>query len=507
MDLNTRIVSANVYRSGAEITRRGSAELEAGTQTLYVRGLSQSAPIDTARLFCQEGLSCSDLRFVDRFPNGEEDPKVTELREKIDALEKHIEVRELQIEMWKDNGDFSKRTEQPASEVQDYIDKLAERLESLNKDILDSRKQIDRLSKQLDEVVREGVQPILAAQVTAEKAGRYSFELRYFENGAWWRPVYEIHSDGEAPLVMRMRANIRQNTYEDWEGTELSLLTGSPNSAGTVPVLRPVYLDFRKQVAERSRSNGLMGAGMMKMASAASMKDTMMFEEEACIDGDAAPMMFMATAQAEVEQTDTSTEYKLPGKRDVQKGGEGTVADIQVYNIPAEYRVASVPRLEQSAYLVAAVKPSDLPITSAVETAVYLKNNYVGKVTLDPDLTKDEAEITLGKSERVHVSFKEVSRKTSTTLLKGLAVVDYVYEFAIRNESGSDIKLSVKDQVPVSENKDIDVEVLEISGADRDEKTGILTWKSDLAAGSAAAYTTRYKVSRPKDKQISETRR
>ena len=503
MDLYTKIVSASVYRSGAEVIRRGSAELEAGTQTLYVRGLSASAPVDTARLFCQEGLSCSDLRFVDRFPNGEEDPRVTEIREKIDALEKHIEVRELQIEMWKDNGDFSKRTEQPASEVQDYIDKLAERLESLNKDILDSRKQIDKLNKQMDEVEREGAQPILAAQVTAEKAGRFSFEFRYFENGAWWRPVYEIHSDGEAPLVMRMRANIRQNTFEDWEGAELSLLTGSPNSAGTIPVIRPVYLDFRQAVQTRARSNAMM---MGSMAKAAAREDTMILEDGCCEEAEA-PMMFMATGQAQVEQSETATEYKLPGKRDVQKGGEGTVADIQVYTIPAEYRVASVPRLEQSAYLVAAVKPSDLPITSAVETAVYLKNNYVGKIMLDPDLTKDEAEITLGKSERVHVSFKEVSRKTSTTLLKGLAVVDYVYEIAVRNESGSDIKLSVKDQVPVSENKDIDVEVLEISGAEKDEKTGILTWKSDLAAGASAAYTTRYKVSRPKDKQISETRR
>ena len=502
MDLYTGIISASVYRGGAEVVRRGTAELEAGTQTLYVHGLSQSAPVDTARLFCQEGLSCSDLRFVDRF-GGEEDPKITELREKIAALQKHIEVRQLQIQLWKDNGNFSSRTEQPAAEVQDYIEKLAERLESLNKDIFDAQKKINDLNKQINDLIQSGSQPLLAAQVSAEKGGRYTFELRYFENGAWWRPVYEIHSDGESPLAMRMRANIRQNTYEDWEGVELSLLTGSPNSAGTVPSIRPVYLDFRQSAPVRSRSNAMMGGAMMKAAGRA---DTMVFEE-ACMDTAEAPMMFMATAEAQVEQGETATEYKLPGKRDVQKGGDGTVADIQVYTIPAEYRVASVPRLAQSAWLVAVVKPADLPITSSIDTAVYLKNNYVGRVMLDPDLTLDEAEITLGKAERVHVSFKEVSRKTSTTLLKGQAVVDYVYEITVRNESGKDIKLSVKDQIPVSENKDIDVEQLEISGAEKDAETGILTWRSQLAAGNTATYTTRYKVSRPKDKTIVENRR
>ena len=504
MDLYTKIVSASVYRGGAQVTRKGSAQLEAGTQTLYVHGLSQNAPVDTARLFCQEGLSCSDLRFVDRF-GGEEDPKVTELREKIAALEKHVEVRQLQVQLWKDNGNFSSRTEQPAAEVQDYIEKLAERLETLNKDILDTKKKINDLNKQIGELTQNGQQPVLAAQVTAEQAGRYNFELRYFENGAWWRPVYEIHSDGESPLAMRMRANIRQNTYEDWEGIELSLLTGSPNSAGTVPVLKPLYLDIRQPIQTRARANGMMGGAKMKMAGASAMMDTMVFEEAAEPTG--APMMFMATAEAQVEQSETATEYKLPGARDVQKGGEGTVADIQVYTIPAEYRVASVPRLEQSAYLVAAVKPADLPITSAVETAVYYKNNYIGRITLDPDLTKDEAEITLGKSERVFAAFKEVSRKTSTTLLKGLAVVDYVYEITVRNESGRDITLAVKDQIPVSENKDITVEQLEVTGAEKDEETGILTWRTQLEAGKTATYTTRYKVSRPKDKQINEIRR
>ncbi len=502
MDLYTGIKSASVYRGGAEIVRRGTADLEAGTQTLYVHGISQSSQIDTARLFCQEGLSCSDLRFVDRF-GGEEDPKVTELREKIAALEKHIEVRELQVKLWKDNGNFSSRDQQPAAEVQEYIEKLAERLESLNKDILDTKKKIEGLNKQIEELQKDGSQPVLAAEVTAEKTGRFTFELRYFENGAWWRPVYEIHSDGEAPLAMRMRANIRQNTYEDWEGIELSLLTGSPNAAGTIPVLRPLYLDIRQPVQLR-RSNSMMGGAMMKAAGA---RADAMVMEEAAFDAAEAPMMFMATAQAQVEQGETATEYKLPGGRDVQKGGDGTVADIQVYTIPAEYRVASVPRLEQSAWLVAAVKPADLPITSAVETAVYYKNSYIGKITLDPDLTKDEAEITLGKAERVYVSFKEVSRKTSTAILKGLAVVDYVYEITLRNESGRDISLSVKDQVPISENKDITVEQLEISGAEKDEETGILTWRSKLEAGKTASYTIRYKVSRPKDKTINEIRR
>ena len=63
-ELFTNIESVNIFRNGAEVTRKGNAELKEGSQTLYVHGLTSSSRTDTARLFAPEGLSCSNLRFV-----------------------------------------------------------------------------------------------------------------------------------------------------------------------------------------------------------------------------------------------------------------------------------------------------------------------------------------------------------------------------------------------------------------------------------------------------------
>ena len=501
-DLYTKAVKASIFRRGAEVVRRGSAELVEGAQTVSVYGLSQSTNIDTARLFSQEGVFCSDLRFMPQYDEDTEDPKAKELREKIEELEKAIEVKELQAELWKNNGDFSARTSQPVSEVQDYIEKLAGRLEELNKEILKSRRELDELNKQLNKLSEQNESPVMVAEVVAPAAGRYDFELKYFENSASWSPVYEVHSDGESDLEVRMRAKIYQNTLEDWKGVETSLLTGNPTAAGTLPELLSLFLDIRQNKPVRAKSAGL---GRMAVA-----------EESVCYD-EAAPMgmaagaaqmnmVRMAMPEAEVSEEQTSTEYVLPGKKDILKTGDNT-ADIRSYKVPAEYKIITVPAMDQSAYLVAVVKPSDLPVTTEINPSVYYKGIYTGKVWLDPDLTREEIEITLGKEERINVTREQTARKTSTALLKGQRIVEYGYEIRIGNTGSADEEVVIKDQIPVSQNKDITVEALELSGAELAKESGLLTKTVKVAAGATEVFRLGYKVAGPKDKPISEERR
>ena len=506
-ELYTEVVKASVFRRGAEVLRRGSAQLEEGAQTLMVYGLSAGASLDTARLFGREGVFCSDLRFVPQYDDDTEDPRTRELKDKIEALEKQIEVKELQIELWKANGDFSERTSQPVSEVQDYIEKLAGRLEALNTEILAGRRELEKLHKELDKAADRSAAPVMVADVVAPKAGLYDFEIKYFENAASWNPVYDVHSDGESDLEIRMRAKICQNTAEDWKGTEISLLTGNPTAAGSLPDLLSVFLDIR-QPAPRTMAKAAGGARM------AVMEDTVCYEEDGAAPE--AAMMFavaasnsmvrMATMEADVSEEQTSTEYVLPGKRDVLKTGDNT-ADIRSYKVPAQYKIITVPAMDPSAYLVALVKPADLPFATAVEPSVYYKGIFTGRIWMDPDLTGDEIEITLGKEERISVKREQTARKTSTALLKAQRTVEYGYETRVSNNSSADAEVVIKDQIPVSQNKDITVEATELSGAELTKESGLLVKTVKIPAGGTEVFRIGYKVAGPKDKQISEERR
>jgi len=227
---------------------------------------------------------------------------------------------------------------------------------------------------------------------------------------------------------------------------------------------------------------------------------------DTCIEceDDAVPMMRMETGSAEVNEDETSTEYVLPGRRDVRSDDDGNLADVKTFRVPADYRIVTVPKLDPGAYLVAAVAPSDLPVAGRINPAVYYKEVYAGKVWLDPDLTREEIEITLGREERVNVNRRETLRKRSTTLLKGLQVTEYGYETRLSNNAAADVVLLLKDQVPVSENKEISVEVTELSGAEFDKETGLLRKEIRLPAGQTELFRLGYKVSHPKDRSIEE---
>ena len=494
-DLFTQVKTVNVFRNGAEVVRTGKTELSEGSQTLYVHGLTNSALTDTARLYMEEGISCANLRFA---PADQENTRSKELEEEIALVEKQIEVREMQIGLWQNNGDFTAHNSVSATEIQDYIEKLPERMEKLNKEILELRKKITDLQKEMEEEIGKEKLPVLIADVTADRAGTFQAELHYYEIAAGWNPVYEIRSETEEDVEIKMRGEIKENTAEDWKDVKVSLFTGDPSTNDVLPELLPLYLNIRENTnlfKNAARSTAAMGRAMV-------MEDTAMEMEEA-----EAPMMAMVEMkEAEVQSEETMTEYALSGNRDILKGNKGTMADLQKYVVPAEYNIITVPKADPHAYLVATIKAADLPLLNAVEAGIYLKGRYTGSIWLDPDMTKEKIDITLGKEERLHVSYQELAKKTSTNLLKTQKIVEHQYETRIANLSDEDVEILVKDQLPVSQNKDITVEAIDLDKAVLEKDSGLLEKKITVKAKETETSHLSYKVMWPKDKRIQETR-
>ena len=507
INLNTSIEKISLYRNGAEILRKGSAELAEGTQTLIVQGLTGTARNDTARLFANGGLSCSNMRIYVPEQDDSEDSEYSRLQDEMSMITKKIEAKQFQLKLWKDNGDFSTRTEQSMSEMQDYIEKLGERIIALEQEIKALEKEYQKLNKKANELQGQERRPVMSVDVTAPKAGTYSFELRYYENSAYWNPVYEIHSDAENPVEIKFRANIYQYTPEDWKDVSMSLFTGNPAVGGSLPRLDPVYLDIREVIVERKASRNTMAFGAGMAAPMMSMaKMNMAVADEAVEEDEAmmAPMARMTMQQAQVNKDETMTEYVLPGTRNIPKNAAGIMADLQNFEVPAEYRISAVPRLDLRAYLTARIKSADIPFTDRVTAGIYLKGMYTENVTIDPDLTEEYVDISLGREERVKLTHKELARKTSTTLLKGQKVVEYSYETKAANLSEAPLTLHIEDRIPVSQNKDITVEPVALSEGKLTEETGMVKWELPLAPAESKTIRLGYKVSRPKDKEITE---
>ena len=503
--VKTTAGAVQIYRSGADVTRTGRTELVKGVNELEIAGLSNNAVIDTVKLFFPAGIQLADIRFRHGADEEDDDRESVRIRERIADLQKKTEVLELQAELWKENGSFSGTAKPDLAEVEHYIEKLPERLNGLYEEINSLKKEIKLQQRALKEADRLENLPMITAVLDAPESGTYDFEVQYHEQAASWEPVYEVHTDAEGPLTLKVRARLFQHTGEDWEAVKTSLLTSTP-SGGSLPVLDPVYLNFRTAV---------QSSGSVRRSSAKMMRN-MVYEEDAMAMEDAAPMMMGAmagTAQlerletygAETESSDTLTEYTLPGTKTITAGTKGTMADLLEYQLPAEYAVSAVPKMDVRAYLAAKVKTQDLPEDIHGTAGIYLNGVYAGETDITADLTKETLDIPLGKEEGIQVSRTEKKRKTSEAMLKNQRTTEYAYELKITNGKDKETEITVTDQIPVSQDKTIVVEAVDKDGAEFKEETGILTWKLKLEPKETKTLNLAYKVSWPKDKTLEET--
>ena len=91
----------------------------------------------------------------------------------------------------------------------------------------------------------------------------------------------------------------------------------------------------------------------------------------------------------------------------------------------------------------------------------------------------------------------------SNVLLKGQTKVEYEYEIEIRSLKTKDSALTLKDQVPVSDDKTIAVEISQISGGKFNEEIGEVVWDFELPANETKTITLSYSVAWSKDKQLN----
>jgi uncharacterized protein (TIGR02231 family) len=79
--------------------------------------------------------------------------------------------------------------------------------------------------------------------IKCNTTSKSKIQLSYMVTNAGWAPFYDIKSESlTEPITILSKANVYQNTGEDWKNVKLSLSTGNPTNNNTKPVLNPYTL-------------------------------------------------------------------------------------------------------------------------------------------------------------------------------------------------------------------------------------------------------------------------
>ena len=199
-------------------------------------------------------------------------------------------------------------------------------------------------------------------------------------------------------------------------------------------------------------------------------------------------------------------EYKIDLPYTIPGNGKEQIINLKDYNLSPEYKFYAAPKLDQNAFLVADFKDWEkLNILSGLANITY-DGTYVGQTYLNTSQTNNVMSVTLGSDKRISVKREKLIDFSQVKILGSDTKVTLAYKITVKNNQNKAVKFTLKEQYPISSQKEIKVELLDKETTKptyNKEDIGVVTWDFDLAAGESREFRIAYSVKYPKDKKIN----
>ena len=507
--ITSKITEAKVFLSGAQITRSASSSLSTGSTTLVFTGLAQGIDPQSIQVTGKGGYSI--LSVNQRINYLTESPKKSEiedLQKKIKQHEHDWNIEKGLQQVWeveeqlllKNNAIGGQQNGVTAAQLQAVNDYTRERMKAMKAGWWAQQEKLttigaeaEKLRQQLATLQAQAPRPTseIVVEITSPAEVSATFAITYFVGNASWTPAYDVRAKGVGqPIDLLMKAQVVNNTGEDWTKVDLSLSSGNPTLGGVMPTLSPWTLigpRVLQEMSVRTRSHKDMAAAPMAAGSAE--MDSKMYEDVAAY----------TTVSNTVNYRTTTKEFAIEVPFSVPSDGVAHTVGVKTHSIAATYKHYATPKLDKDAFLYARTTGwEDLDLLSG-EANVFFEGTFVGQSILQLDVPKDTLDISLGRDKGVVV--ERVRRKTSNekAVIGASRTVSIGWDLTVRNSKGTAVDLEVRDQHPLSPQSEIEVKLTEEGGAVVNENTGMLTWNIKLAPKETKKLGFAYTVKHPKD--------
>jgi uncharacterized protein (TIGR02231 family) len=513
------IKEVTVFLSGASVTSVGSTNLSAGANEIVFENLSPY--IDASSILAKGEGSFTILGVSLRTNYLMNQPKPKEIK----ALEDSLEAVQLRLELLKSHRSVYENEESfllankniggantgvSAADMERIANMLRTRLPEIKNKIVESKvrekklnEEILKISSQLAELNagRNKSTGEIVVLVSAKAPGVAKLTLSYNVSGAGWVPVYDLRAtDSNSPIKLDFRANVFQNTGDDWKDVKLTLSTGNPSLSGTKPSLPVWWLNYYNPNASKhkQRANFDTRSDGYAPAPAQQAQSEMLYDKKVAKEKADYSYDYTTVSEGQTNfQYEISIPYNIPSDR------KEHAVSVQSYNIPATYKYFSVPKIEKDVFLVAMISGWDQYNLIAGDANIFFEGTFVGKSYLNTMVTNDTLDISLGRDKNVIVTRELLKDVSGKKFLGSNKRETRSYEISLRNKKNREIEIEIEDQVPLSKQQDIEVEVQEISAGAHNKDTGKITWTQKIAPTENKKLKLTYSVKYPKDKVIS----
>lgn len=521
VDATSAIDTVTVYPDGATVTRVIAIDLGSGDSTLVAKDFPLSLDPSSLRVEGEAGAKLTIGTIDARPPRAAPPVNLPELDKRIEALKDERADLQGAIDAAAARRKFAQRFAEaspaglgdkgearPITEWRAAFTAVAEEVATAETAIRDAgrkQREIDRQIAQL-EADRSAKPPSkleVRIDVASAAATKATLRVTYTVRNARWLPLYDARLDTGAKdrkpqLELVRRAEVTQSTGEDWSNVTLGVSTVRVARGGSAPELNSLvaqYLQVPKPQADMVMPSAAPAPRQMK--SFAGKKEEALEQRERADE-----------QQAIAEVGDFQATFKIPGRVSLGAAEGAKSLRIASVSVPADLGVRAAPVQDPTAFLEASFKQSDDTTLLPGKVAIYRDGVFVGHGKLSGSVKDDIVRLGFGADDKVRVERAVLKRNEGSA---GLIVTtsktdERAFKTIVRNGHDFPIHVAIEDQLPVSENDEIAVEMLPATtpptARDIRDKRGVLEWSFDAKPGEVKDINFAWRVRWPKDKSM-----
>ena len=264
VSVNSKISEVTVFMNGAQVNRfSDQVDIPQGVSLLVFSGLSAS--IETQSLqakgdgnFTILSVARQNNFLIEKKKSEQKEElyrKSSSITDKVTALRNEIAVYKAEEEMlMKNQTVMGPNVNYDLVKLKAALDfqrqRLTEtkaKLTNLEKSLQVLQQEFSKINQQVAEVDGKAIgnSNDVVVKVSAKAATKGKFSLSYLVKNASWYPTYDIRAqDIASPIQLIYKANVSQNTGEEWKNVKLILSSGNPSNNNEKPNLAPYRLGY-----------------------------------------------------------------------------------------------------------------------------------------------------------------------------------------------------------------------------------------------------------------------
>ncbi|HTK18954.1 MAG TPA: mucoidy inhibitor MuiA family protein [Mucilaginibacter sp.] len=261
--IESKVQKVVVFLNGAQVTRTAMVHINPGNSTLIFENISPGIDVQSIQVHANGEFTILSVKHELNFLNEQiKQQRIEDLRAKQKSIKDKIDLQTSLASIYQEEENMLVKNQMIAGQntgldiikLKQALDFQTERLTALKKkeqentaQIADLNKELLKYNQQIAELNKGASTATsnILVTVSSKTALQTEFILSYVVHNASWFPTYDVRAKNvNSPISISYKANVSQQSGEDWKNIKLTLSTGNPTVAGNKPELNPYFLNF-----------------------------------------------------------------------------------------------------------------------------------------------------------------------------------------------------------------------------------------------------------------------